>query len=55
MNQAGLAYKQPDNCFVWIQDCAKAQRLLDQQLHSNWTGLLDGLLELAHPLYRQII
>src|ERR1700740_3054175 len=35
MDQAGLAYKQRDNCFVWIEDCAKAQRLLDQQLHSN--------------------
>jgi len=23
-------------------------------LHTNWTGLLDGLLELAHPLYQQI-
>src|SRR6201982_4220732 len=38
MDQAGLAYKQRDNCFVWIEDCA----------------LLDGLLELAHPLYRQV-
>jgi len=54
MDQAGLAYKQRDNCFVWIEDCAKAQRLLDQQLHSNWSALLDGLLELAHPLYRQV-
>lgn len=54
MDQAGIAYKQRDNCFVWIEDCAKAQRLLDQQLHSNWSALLDGLLELAHPLYRQV-
>ena len=49
MDQAGLAYRQRDNCFVWIQDCAQAQQLLDQQLHTNWTELLDGLLELAHP------
>jgi len=44
MDRAGLAYKQRDNCFVWIQDCAKAQQLLEQQLHSNWTELLDGFL-----------
>lgn len=54
MDQAGMAYKQRDNCFVWIQDCAKAQELLDQQLHANWAELLDSLLVLAHPLYRQI-
>jgi hypothetical protein len=54
MERAGIAYRQRDNCFVWIEDCAKAQQLLDQQLHSNWAGLLDGLLELAHPLHGQI-
>jgi hypothetical protein len=54
MDRAGIAYRQRDNCFVWIEDCAKAQQLLDQQLHSNWAGLLDGLLELAHPLHGQI-
>jgi hypothetical protein len=42
IDQAGLAYKQRDNCFVWLQDCTKAQQLLDQQLHTNWTRLLDG-------------
>ena len=55
MDQAGVAYQQRDNCFVWIQDCSKAQALLDQQLGSNWASLLDNLLELAHPLHRQII
>jgi hypothetical protein len=54
MDQAGIAYHQRDNCFVWIEDCHKAQELLDQQLRSNWAGLLDSLLELAHPLHRQI-
>jgi hypothetical protein len=54
MDQAGIAYKQRDNCFVWIEDSLKAQQLFEHQLHANWTGLLDGLLELAHPLYRQI-
>jgi hypothetical protein len=54
MDQAAIAYQQRDNCFVWIQDCAKAQALLDQQLRTNWASLLDKLLELAHPLHRQI-
>jgi hypothetical protein len=54
MDQAGIAYHQRDNCFVWIEDCARAQALLAQQLRSNWTKLLDGLLQLAHPLHQQI-
>jgi len=54
MDQAGIAYRQRDNCFVWIQDCAKARQLLEQQLRTNWAKLLDRLLKLAHPLYRQI-
>lgn len=54
MDQAGIAYQQRDNCFVWIEDCARAQALLAQQLRSNWAQLLDGLLQLAHPLHQQI-
>jgi hypothetical protein len=54
MDQAGVAYRKRDNCFVWIQDDAKARQLLEQQLRSNWAKLLDGLLQLAHPLYRLI-
>src|SRR4029077_12335307 len=54
MDQAGIAYRQRDNCFVWIEDCAKAQKLLDQQLQSDWARLLNGLLDLAHPLHREI-
>jgi hypothetical protein len=54
MDQAGIAYQQRDNCFVWIEDCSKAQALLDQQLRTNWASLLDKLLELAHPLHRQV-
>ena len=50
----GIAYHQRDNCFVWIEDCQKAQALLDQQLHSNWAALLDSLLEQSHPLHHEI-
>ena len=54
MDQARIAYQKRDNGFVWIQDCSKAQALLDQQLHSHWASMLDKLLELAHPLHRKI-
>jgi hypothetical protein len=54
MDQAGIAYLQRDNCFVWIEDPQRAQELLARQLRSRWALLLDSLLELSHPLHREI-
>ena len=54
MDQAGIAYRQHDNCFVWIEDYEAAQKLLDKQLRSNWSGLMNSFLDLAHPLHQQI-
>ncbi len=50
MNQAGIAYKQRENCFTWIEDVAKAQALARTQLESCWPKLLQPLLEECHPL-----
>ena len=30
MDRAGLKYRQPGNGFVWIEDYAQAQKLMDQ-------------------------
>jgi hypothetical protein len=54
LEQAGIGYRQRDNCFTWIQDCAAAQKLLDEQLRSNWAALMNSFLEMAHPLYGEI-
>lgn len=54
MNRAGIGYEQRDNCFVWIEDCALAQKLLDEQLCTNWPALMNSLLEMAHPLHSEI-
>ena len=54
LDAAGLAYRQRDNCFVWVQDAARAQALLDEQLRTDWPRLLGGLLEQAHPLHAEI-
>lgn len=54
MDQARLAYQQQDNCFVWVADPVKAQALLDQQLHTDWVRVLNGFLDQAHPLHRQL-
>jgi hypothetical protein len=44
MDQAGIAYHQRDNCFVWIEDWQKARQLSEQQLRRDWASLLNSLL-----------
>jgi hypothetical protein len=46
-----IGFEQRDNCFVWIEDIAAAQKLADQQLRTDWSGLLDGLRRLFHPVH----
>jgi hypothetical protein len=54
MDQAGLKYRQQGNCFVWIEDYAEAQKLMDQQLNTDWAGLLNGLAEQLNPLHESL-
>jgi len=54
MDRAGLAYRQRDNCFVWVQDAARAQALLEEQLRTDWPRVLGQLLDQAHPLHQEI-
>lgn len=49
MDKIGLRYRRRDNCFAWIEDWARAQQLLDQQLRTDWPGLLKRLLDQANP------
>jgi|SRR5262245_3095193 len=43
MDQAGIGYRRSGNCFLGIEDFARAQLLLDEQLRVNWPELLDPL------------
>lgn len=49
MTKAGLAYQQKDNCFTWIEDWEAAQRLLNEQMVTAWTPLLDQWAAESHP------
>jgi len=49
MDRLGMRYRRRDNCFAWIDDWAAAQRLLDEQLRTDWPGLLNRLLHQANP------
>jgi hypothetical protein len=54
MEAAGMEYVRQGNCFPWVEDWGKAQRLMDRQLKSNWPKLLDGIARRLNPIHGQI-
>jgi hypothetical protein len=55
MTEAGLGYRQKDNCFTWVEDWEAAQRLLDEQLTTDWASLLDGRAARSHPRLSRLV
>ncbi len=53
MDAAGLRYVRRENTFTWIEDVPAAQRLLAEQLRTDWTAALDGLLPQFHPTWNR--
>lgn len=51
LRQRRIGFEQRDNCFVWIKDVAAAQKLAEQQLRTDWSGLLDDLRRMFHPVH----
>ena len=49
MDAAGLHYVRRDNCFTWLEDAERAQRLMHQQVQSNWPELLDDIARSLNP------
>ncbi len=54
MDREGLKCRQQGNCFVWIEDYEQAQKLLNQQLETNWAELLNGLAQQLNPVHESI-
>jgi hypothetical protein len=54
MEQAGIYYRRHDNCFTWIEDFDRAQKLMDEQLKVSWTSLFDGVIQQLHPMFSEM-
>jgi hypothetical protein len=54
MRQQGMGFQKQDNCFVRVEDWAGAQRLLDEQLQTNWPKLLDGIARGLNPSHEEM-
>jgi hypothetical protein len=55
LDQLGMRYKRRDNKFLWVEDFARAQQLLDQQLTVHWPELLKGILKEVHPSHPELL
>jgi hypothetical protein len=54
MDAAELNYERRDNCFAWVEDLPRAQALLDAQLRTDWTALLEKLTRRSNPLHGRL-
>jgi len=55
LDRAEIGYLRQDNCFLELADVARAQRLLDRQLETDWPGLLDRIARQVFPLLPEIL
>jgi hypothetical protein len=49
LDKKGIAYQRRDNCFTWVEDFARAQKLADQQPRIHGEAALDRLLRRVLP------
>ncbi len=54
MDAAGLGYVRRDNCFVWLEDGGRAQRLMDRQVQAAWPRLLDDIARGLNPNHEEM-
>jgi hypothetical protein len=54
MDRAGLHYRRQDNCFTWLEDPERAQRLMDKQLTVDWRRALTSIARTLNPVHQEI-
>jgi hypothetical protein len=54
LDRARIGYERADNCLPAIDDCVRAQALLDAQTKTRWPELLDPLITRFHPEHRRL-
>lgn len=47
-------FKRADNCFTWLGNVELAQRLMDEQLQTDWPVVLDAVARRLNPLHTEI-
>lgn len=55
LTRNGVEYVKDGNCFPYLADLQQAQECLDEQLRTNWSHMLQGLLERNCPSIRTML
>lgn len=55
LDHAGIGYERRDNCFAAIDDIARAQRLMNQQLEIHWPTQLNRIARQLNPAHLAIL
>jgi hypothetical protein len=55
LDAAGLGYQRRDNKFLALDDFARAQAFLDEQLRTPWAEQLNALARQAHPAHPELL
>src|SRR6266704_4103703 len=51
IDQPEIHYRRHDNCFPWIDDVAKAQKLMNRQFRLSWRQAMRGVLRRLNPAH----
>jgi hypothetical protein len=54
LDQNKIGYRRDDNCFPWIEDVDKAQRLMMRQLRISWPQALARIVRQLNPAHGRI-
>jgi len=55
MDRLGLEYHRRENCFVWLEDVAAAQKVMDRLLRLDWPAFLNKIARRVNPILSDIL
>ncbi len=55
MDRGGMRYERQENCFPWVEDVAKAQRLSDELLKMDWPSALKPVARRLNPAHEKML
>ena len=54
LNAKKIGYLKRENCLVAVDDVQRAQELANEQLKTDWAGVLDPIAALVHPIHQEM-
>lgn len=54
MKRERIKFAAAGNCFPWIENWSEAQRLMNEQLRTNWPKVLQSIADALNPIHHRI-